>query len=300
MAKIIVTGGAGFIGSHLTDALIAFGHRVTVVDNLMLGQKKFINKKAKFVKADIRNFPVIKKIIRGADAVFHLAADPRLPLSIEDPKTTHEINVTGTLNVLEAARLGKVRKVIFSSSCAVYGDQPVPFREEYVPAPLNPYSMHKLMGEEYCRLYNSLFGLETVCLRYFNVYGPRKLATGAYPMVIPIFLEQKKRGQKLTIVGDGESTRDYVHVSDVVRANIAAWESKIGDGGVYNVGTGRQVSVNEIAELIGGKTKNLPARRGEMRYVAADNKKALRDLGWAPKTKFEDGLESLKKDWRIE
>ncbi|HOX60903.1 MAG TPA: NAD-dependent epimerase/dehydratase family protein [Candidatus Magasanikbacteria bacterium] len=299
MAKLIVTGGAGFIGSHLTDALVARGHRVIVVDNLMLGQKKFVNKKAKFVKADIRNFAVMKKILRGADAVFHLAADPRLPLSIEDPKTTHEINVTGTLNVLEAARLGKVKKVIFSSSCAVYGDQPVPFREEFIPAPLNPYSLHKLMGEEYCRLYSSLFQVETVCLRYFNVFGPRKLANGSYPMVIPIFLDQKKRGQKLTIVGDGKSTRDYVHVSDVVQANISAWESKIGDGGVYNVGTGRQVSVNEIATLIGGKTKMVPARRGEMRFVEADNSKAKRGLGWEPKMGFEEGLGALKKEWNV-
>lgn len=300
MAKIIVTGGAGFIGSHLTDALVSAGHRVTVIDNLMLGNKKFVNKKAKFVKADIRNFALMKKNIRGTDVVFHLAADPRLPLSIEDPKTTHEINVTGTLNVLEAARLGKVKKVVFSSSCAVYGDQnSVPFVEDMTPNPLNPYSLHKLMGEEYCRLYSSLFGLETVCLRYFNVFGPRKLATGSYPMVIPIFLDQKKRGQKLTVVGDGNSTRDYVHVSDVVRANIAAWESKIGDGGVYNVGTGRQVSVNEIARLIGGKTKTVPARRGEMRYVEANNKKAWHDLGWTPQMKFENGLEALKKDWQV-
>lgn len=299
MAKLIVTGGAGFIGSHLTDTLVALGHRVTVVDNLMLGQKKFVNKKAKFVKADIRNFAVMKKVLRGADAVFHLAADPRLPLSIEDPKTTHEINVTGTLNVLEAARLGKVKKVIFSSSCAVYGDQPIPFREEYIPAPLNPYSLHKLMGEQYCHLYSSLFQVGTVCLRYCNVFGPRKLANGGYPMVIPIFLDQKKRGQKLTIVGDGKATRDYVHVSDVVRANIAAWESKIGDGGVYNVGTGRQVSVNEIAALIGGKTKTMPERRGEMRFVEADNSKAKRDLGWVPKMGFEDGLEALKKEWKV-
>jgi UDP-glucose 4-epimerase len=194
MSKIIVTGGAGFIGSHLSDKLIELGHAVTVVDNLMLGKKEFINKKAIFKKVDIRDYKKLVKIFKDAEVVFHLAADPRLQISIEDPITTHEINVTGTLNVLKAAQVNGVAKVVFSSSCAVYGEQPLPIKETFVPQPLNPYGLHKLMGEEYCRLFHNLYNLDTVCLRYFNVYGPRKLDTGAYPMVIPIFLGQKKRG----------------------------------------------------------------------------------------------------------
>lgn len=300
MAKLIVTGGAGFIGSHLVDRLIADGHQVLVVDNLMLGKKEFVNKKAEFKKIDIRDDKKLEKVFKGGEAVFHLAADPRLPVSIEDPITTHEINVTGTLNVLNAARKAGVKKVIFSSSCALYGNQPLPIVETVIPSPLSPYGLHKLMGEEYCRLFYLLYGLESVCLRYFNVFGPRKLPTGSYPMVIPIFLEQKKKGQKLTVVGDGKNTRDYVHVKDVVRANIAAWQSAVIDGQAINIGSGKQTSVKEIAGLIGGEIEILPSRAGEMRYIEANNTKARELLGWEPTVKLEDGVAELKKDWGIE
>lgn len=301
MSKLIVTGGAGFIGSHLTDKLIELGHEVVVIDNLMLGKKEFINKKAKFYKADIRDRKKMKKIFAGAEAVFHLAADPRLQVSVEDPATTHEINVTGTLNVLLAAKDNGLKKVIFSSSCAVYGDQQVlPIKESTTPKPLSPYGLHKLIGEEYCRLFYSLYNLPTVCLRYFNVFGPRKLVTGGYPMVIPIFLEQRKKGAKLTIVGDGKSTRDYVHVSDVVEANILAWtQNKINDGSLINVGSGRQTSINEIAALIGGETVNIPSRLGEMRFIEADASLAQSVLGWRPKVRIEDGIAQLKKEWGL-
>ena len=299
MSKLIVTGGAGFIGSHLADKLVELGHEVIVVDNLMLGRKDFINKKAKFYKADIRDLKKMKKIFKGAEAVFHFAADPRLQVSMEDPVTTHEINVTGTLNVLLSAKESGVKKVVFSSSCALYGDQPLPIKENYLPRPVSPYGLHKLMGEEYCRLFNILFGLKTVCLRYFNVFGPRKLPTGSYPMVIPIFLNQRKKGEKLTVVGDGQATRDYVHVSDVVAANIAAWESKVIDGRAINIGSGRQVSVNEIAKLIGGPTVNLPPRSGEMRFIQADNILAQELLGWTPTVTLEEGIKELKKEWGI-
>ncbi|MFA6105034.1 MAG: NAD-dependent epimerase/dehydratase family protein [Patescibacteria group bacterium] len=296
MSKIIVTGGAGFIGSHLTDKLINEGHEVVVVDNLMLGKKEFVNKGAKFFKDDIRDLDKLKKIFKGAEAVFHLAADPRLQVSIEDPALTHEINVTGTLNVLIAAKENKVKKVIFTSSCAIYGDQNVPISETAIPKPLSPYGLHKLMGEEYGRLFSSLFGQETVCLRYFNVFGSRKLATGSYPMVIPIFLDQSKAGKKLSIVGDGEATRDYVHVSDVVEANVSAWKSKIVDGRAINIGSGRQVSVNQIAKLIGGPVENLPPRPGEMRFIEADVRLAKEFLGWEARVSLEDGIKMLKEE----
>ena len=295
MSKIIVTGGAGFIGSHLADQLVSAGHEVIVVDNLMLGKKEFVNKKAKFFKKDIRDVESLKKIFKGAEAVFHLAADPRLPTSIEDPITTNDINVNGTLNVLWAAKENQVAKVIFSSSCAVYGLEKSPLKEDSPVNPVSPYGLHKLIGEKYCRLFSQLYGLKTVCLRYFNVFGPRKLATGSYPMVIPIFLDQRAKNKPLTIVGDGTDTRDYVQVKDVAQANILAWQSAVADGSPINIGSGKQTSVNDIAKLIGGETINIPDRPGEMVAVQADNTMAKQVLGWQPTITLKDGIEELKK-----
>ncbi len=297
--KYLVTGGAGFIGSHLVDRLIDLGHDVIVIDNLMLGKKEFVNKHAKFFKVDIRDLKKLKKIFKDVEVVFHLAADPRLQVSIEDPISTHDINVTGTLNVLLAAKESGVKKVIFSSSCAIYGDLPLPIKEESKQEPLSPYGLHKKMGEEYCRLFSELYNLETVCLRYFNVFGLRKTADGSYPMVIPIFLKQRLENKKLTIVGDGEQTRDYVYVSDVVEANIKAWQSDIKNGECINIGMGRQVSVNEIAKLIGGESVNVAERPGEMRAIQADNTKARELLGWEPTIGLEEGIERLKVEWKI-
>ncbi|MFH1292401.1 MAG: NAD-dependent epimerase/dehydratase family protein, partial [bacterium] len=274
MSKVIVTGGAGFIGSHLVDKLIELGNEVVVVDNLMLGKKEFVNEQAVFCQTDIRDLEKLKENFQGAEAVFHLAADPRLPVSIEDPIGTHEINVTGTLNVLLASKEVGVEKIVFASTCALYGEQELPIKEDYIPKILNPYALHKLIGEEYCRLFNKLYNLKTACLRFFNVFGPRKLDTGSYPMVVPIFLGQKNRGEKLTIVGDGEQTRDYVYVDDVVESMIKAWKSDVNDGRPINIGSGQQTSINKIAELIGGEITNLPARDGEMRLVQADTNRA--------------------------
>ena len=294
--KCIVTGGAGFIGSHVADALIEAGHDVVVIDNLLLGKKEFVNERAEFHELDIREFAGIRPVFDGADVVFHLAAEPRLPLSIEDPIGTHDVNVTGTLNVLEAARQAGVKKVIFSSTCAVYGNcEHMPLTEQTLTSPESPYGLHKLMGEEYCKLYSKLFGVQTVCLRYFNVFGPRKLAEGGYPMVIPIFLQLQKEGKALPIFGDGNNTRDYVHVSDVAKANIAAWESEVLDGRAINIGQGRQTSVNEIADLIGGEHENLPERKGEMRAAEADISLAKKLLGWEPIVNLESGISELKE-----
>lgn len=299
MARCLVTGGAGFVGSHLTDTLISEGHDVLVIDNLILGKKEFVNEHATFHEIDIRNVEAMNALFQGVDVVFHLAADPRLPLSIEDPKETHDVNVTGTLNVLDAARQTGVKKVVFTSTAAVYGDEELPISEAMVPRPKSPYGMHKHMGEQYARLFHDLYGLNTVCLRYFNVYGPRKLANGGYPMVIPVFMEQRKNGQPLTITGDGGQTRDYVHVSDVVRANILAWKSDVKNGDVMNIANGVQTSVNEIAALIGGETTHIPARRGEVRFMQADVSKAKELLGWEPTVELADGIAALKEDWGL-
>jgi len=300
MSKCLVTGGAGFIGSHIVDKLIALGHDVVVVDNLMLGDKNFVNPQANFHKEDIRNLDKMKTLCEGVNVIFHLAADPRLPISIEDPVSTHEINVSGTLNILEAARLSGVKKIVFSSTGAVYEDQgELPIAETHSIRPKSPYGLHKRIGEQYMMLYVDLFGLETVSLRYFNVFGPRKTVNGGYPMVIPIFLQQKKENKKLTVVGDGEQTRDYVYVSDVVEANIIAWQSDVSHGETINIGFGQQTSVNKIAELIGRDVEYIPERKGEMRFVEADNTKAKKLLGWEPTVTIEDGLEILKKEWGL-
>lgn len=301
MSKLIVTGGAGFIGSHVVDKLIELGHQVVVVDNLLLGKKKFVNKKAKFVKLDIRDLKKLLKIFKDADAVFHLAADPRLQISVEDPITTHEINVTGTVNVLVAAWKQKVKKVIFTSSGAAYGDQNIlPVKENFELKPLSPYGLHKLMGEKYCQLFSELYGLETVCLRYFNVFGPRKLGTGAYPLVIPAFLQMRKDGKPMTIVGDGESTRDYVHVEDVAQANILAWQSDIKSGEAINIGSGKETSVNQIVAYIGGDSVHIAPRPGEMKSVRADITLAKKLLDWESTITLEEGIKALKSEYGIE
>ena len=301
MSKLIVTGVAGFIGSHVVDKLIELGHHVIVIDNLLLGKKEFVNKKAQFIKADIRDYKKIVKYFKGVETVFHLAADPRLQISVEDPITTHDINVTGTINVLVAAWKQKVKKVVFTSSGAVYGDQDIlPVKENCELKPLSPYGLHKLMGEKYCRLFSNLYNLETVCLRYFNVFGPRKLGTGAYPLVIPAFLQMRKKGKPMTIVGDGQATRDYIHVSDVVTANILAWQSNIKNGEAINIGSGIETSVNQIADYIGGERVNISPRPGEMKQVRADITLAKKLLKWQPTVKLEDGIKQLKSDLGIE
>lgn len=300
MARALVTGGAGFIGSHLVDALIDQGHDVIIVDSLLLGKKENINAKAIFHQLDIRETHQMQALCEGVDVIFHLAADPRVAVSLEDPMGTHDINVTGTLSVLVAAYRSGVKKVIFSSSCAAYGDASSPISETAPTEPLSPYGLHKLLGEEYMRMFARTFALATVCLRYFNVYGTRKSADGSYPMVIPVFLKQKQEGKEMTVVGDGIQTRDYVHVSDVVRANILAWQSEIIDGSPVNIGSHRQISVLDIASLIGGESIHLPERMGEMRYVEAENARAKELLGWEPQMPFEEGLAVLKQYWGVE
>src|SRR3989338_544048 len=225
--KGVVVGGAGFIGSNVTEDLITKGFEVHVIDNLSGGKRENVNSKAIFHKADIRDFESIKSVIKGARFVFHLAALPRVPYSIEHPVETNEVNVSGTLNVLVAAKEGGVKRVVYSASSSAYGDQKImPLREDMFPHPKSPYGLQKYVGELYMRLWGEIFGLETVSLRYFNVYGPRLNPDGAYALAIGKFLKQRSEGKPLTIFGDLTQTRDFTHVSDVVRANILAMESK--------------------------------------------------------------------------
>lgn len=290
----MVTGGAGFIGSHLTDALIEHGWRVRVVDNFATGRREYVNPAAELIEADIRDLASIAKAFDGVDCVFHTAALPRVPLSIEKPIETHMTNVVGTLNVLVASRDAGVRRVVNSGSSSVYGDQSkLPLSEGMTPNPLSPYALQKLAGEQYARLFHRLFGLQTLTLRYFNVYGRRMASEGAYVTVIGMFLRARRDGKPLMIQGDGEQTRNFTHVSDVVRANLLAMDAPVADGRALNIGYGRNTSVNQIAAMIGGATVNAPSRAGDVRHTLADVSQAAQILGWQPRVPIEQGLSEL-------
>ncbi|HEY4501557.1 MAG TPA: NAD-dependent epimerase/dehydratase family protein [Candidatus Paceibacterota bacterium] len=282
MAKAVVTGGAGFIGTHIVQALKDKGFEVVIVDIKTGG--------------DIRKPADLAAAFAGADYIFHTAALPRVQYSIEQPLETHDTNITGTLNVLVAARDAGVKKVVYSASSSAYGDQStMPLVESMSPNPLSPYGLQKHVGELYCKIFSEVYGLPAVSLRYFNVYGPGFDPEGAYALVIGKFLKQRSEGAPMTITGDGTQTRDFTHVRDVVRANLLAAESdKVGCGEVINIGAGNNFSVNRIAELIGGPVEHIEPRL-EPRDSLADNRKAKELLGWQPTIRLEDGIAELKK-----
>lgn len=294
--KVVVTGGAGFIGSNIADVLVDEGYEVHVIDNLSNGKKENVNSKAIFHKADICNLKEITPIFKGAEYVFHEVALPRVQFSIEHPIESHEANVNGTLNVLLASKDAGVKRVIYAASSSAYGDQKTLPLIETMPAnPKSPYGLQKYIGELYCKMFSAIYGLETVALRYFNVYGPRNSSEGAYALVIAKFFKLLKEGKPLTITGDGTQTRDYTSVHDIVRANLLAMKSKkVGKGEVINIGAGRNFSVNQVAELIGGKVEHI-APRFEPHDTLASNALAKKLLGWTPKWKLEEGIEELKR-----
>ena len=295
--KCLVTGGAGFIGSNLVDALIDDGHKVIVIDNLSTGKEENINPKAEFYEADIRELGEIKPAFSGINYVFHLAAFPRVQPSIEDPILANYINLNGTLHVLKAAQEYEVDKFIYSASSSAYGDQEIMPLVETMPAnPLSPYGLQKYVGELYCRLFSEIYGLPTVSLRYFNVYGNRQALEGAYCLVMGIFVQQRLKGEPMTIVGDGEQRRDFTSVVDVVRANILAAKSdKVGHGEVINIGNGYNYSVNELANMIGGPTINIPPRI-EPKETLASRRLAKQLLGWEPTVELPEWIKEYKKE----
>ncbi len=301
MTKVVVTGGAGFIGSNLTDALLEKGFEVHVVDNLSGGKKENVNPLAIFHEKDIRNLSDLKEVMTGAKYVFHLAALPRVQYSIENPVETNDVNVGGTLNVLVSAKDAGVSKVIFSASSSAYGDQTIlPLREDMPVNPKSPYGLHKHVGELYCKLFHEVYGLQTVSLRYFNAYGPKMDPNGAYALAVGLFLRLRKEGKPITITGDGTQTRDMTHVRDISRANILAMESNtVGSGEVINIGSGKNYTINHLAELIGGPTEHI-APRLEPHDTLADISLAKKLLNWEPLENFEEGIAELKKEFELE
>jgi nucleoside-diphosphate-sugar epimerase len=298
----LITGGAGFIGSHLADALLVEGHQVRILDNLSTGKRERVPAGAEFIEADFTDLEAIRPHVLGIDGVFHVGALPRIPYSIDHPIESAQANMMGTLNVLVAARDAGVRRVVYSASSSAYGTQDeLPLRTEMRPNPLNPYALQKYVGELLCEEFSRFYGLETVSLRYFNVYGPRMADEGAYVTVIAIFMRQRKANEPLSVAGNGEQTRDFTHVSDIVRANILAMASPtVGKGEVLNVGSGERHTVNEIAKIIGGPVTHIEARFGEARDSLADISRTKELIGWEPRVRFIDGLNDLLRQNGIE
>lgn len=296
--RALVTGGAGFIGSNLVDRLIADGHTVTVIDNESADSNEqfYWNSQAHNYKYDVRDYTMVRKLYEGQDVVFHLAADARIQPSIQDPLKAFENNIIGTATVLECARVCGVKRVVYSSTSAAYGIANIPPLVETAPTDcLNPYSVGKVSGESMCKMYARLYGMETVTFRYFNVYGERQPLRGQYAPVIGIFLRQKAAGEPMTIVGDGEQRRDFTYVGDVVEANLLAAKAKdLPWGEIYNIGTGKNYSINEIAAHMGGETVNIPPRPAESRISLANPSKANTYLDWTPKVRLEDWIAAHK------
>lgn len=294
--KVVVTGGAGFIGSNLVDYLILLGYDVHVIDNLSNGHYANLNPNCTFHNKNICNLEEMINIFERTQYVFHLAAITSVQYSIEQPAISNAINLGGTINVLKAAQESGVRRVIFASSSAVYGAQEkLPIKEVAKINASSPYAIQKYAGEMYFRLWYQLYGLETVILRYFNVYGKRHNHLGQHAQVIAKFLHQKNIGEKITITGSGTQTRDFIHVKDVVDANVLAMLSnKVGHGEAINIGFGISHSINHVANLIGNNIEYIPARF-EPHSSCADNRLAKKLISWAPKISLENGINQLKE-----
>ena len=301
MERYLVTGGAGFIGSHIAGELVRRGEEVRVIDNFLTGKRENLTTfldKIEFIEGDIRDIKTCQKVTDGVDFVLHQAALPSVPRSIEDPLLASDINIRGTLNLLCAARDEGVKTFVFASSSSVYGDDPrLPKTEEMTPAPLSPYAVTKSVGEMYCQVFSQIYGLPTVCLRYFNVFGPRQDPFSQYAAVIPNFIEKMLRGEQQIIYGDGEQSRDFSYVSNVVEANLIAAKKAGVSPAVFNIACGERTSVNTLVnklnEILG--TGIVPIhdepRPGDVKHSLADITKSRKLLEYAPAVSFTQGLE---------
>jgi len=287
----LVTGGAGFIGSHIVEKLLKRGDTVRVLDNFSSGLRENIPAGVEVIEADIKDLNAIRPAFKDIHGVFHMAAYPNVQFSIENPLESNAVNLTGTLNVIIAAKEAGVKRIVFAASSAAYGDQEkLPVTEDMPALPMSPYGLQKYVSEHYLRLAHLLWGLQTVSLRFFNVYGPRMSFSGAYYTVIAVFLKQRADGKPMTITGNGTQTRDFTFVEDVAAANLMAMDSlQVGKGEVINIGSGENHSVNEIAALLGGEAIHV-APRIEPHDTLADISRAKALLNWEPQIKFSEGI----------
>lgn len=295
MTQVLVTGGAGFIGSSVVRALLSAGHRVIVLDNLSSGYRANLSADAEFVQGDVRDADLVLRLAKGCATIFHLAASVGNKRSIDDPRVDAEVNVLGTLAVLEAARRHNVGRIVYSSSAGIYGAlKTIPIAEEHPQDPDSPYGVSKLAAEKACLVYNKLYDMRNVCLRYFNVYGERQ-RFDAYGNVIPIFAERMLRRQPITIFGDGDQTRDFVNVVDVARANLAAANTPTACG-VFNLGSGTRITINELAMKMQTtlglevSVEHAPPRAGDVRDSLADIRRARQAFGFEPTVEINAGL----------
>ncbi len=300
MSMALVTGGAGFIGGHVVRGLLTKGQRVRVLDDFSTGYRHNladIARDIELVEGSICDLDAVKRCCQGVEVVYHIAARASVPRSVEDPLTAHNVNITGSLNVLMAARDAGVRRVVYSASSSAYGDTPVlPKREDMRPLPLSPYAVSKLAPEQYCTVWSHVYGLETVSLRYFNVFGPRQDPNSAYAAVIPAFVSRMVRGERPVVFGDGEQSRDFCYIDNVVEANLLGGSTPGLRGEVVNIACGERTTLNEIIAAI-NQALNLnvtaeyrEARKGDVRHSLADISEAKRVLGYAPKVFFAEGL----------
>jgi UDP-N-acetylglucosamine 4-epimerase len=308
MPLFLVTGGGGFIGSNLVEALLTRGDSVRVLDNFATGRRSNLEAAPAWAKAgggsytllegDIRDLDTCRSAVAGADYVLHQAAIPSVQRSVKDPIATNDVNVSGTLNLLVAARDEKVRRFVMASSSSLYGESDVlPKVETMAPAPISPYGLQKLTGETYCSVFHRLYGLKTVALRYFNVFGPRQDPTSEYSAVIPLFVTAIKTGARPTIFGDGEQTRDFSYIDNVVQANLKSCDADpAAHGGAFNIACGERISLNDLVRILGGFAGRevvpayAPHRPGDIKHSLADIEKAKRLLGYAPRVPVRDGL----------
>jgi len=313
MPLFLVTGGAGFIGSHLVDALLARGDRVRVLDDLSTGQAENLaphqpgelgsGSAVEWLRASVADAAACEAACAGVDGIFHEAAEVSVPKSVAEPRKSYEVNALGTLNMLEGARAAGVPRLVFAASSAAYGDgQELPKREDQTPSPLSPYAAGKIAGEHLLKVWAEVYGLHTVALRYFNVFGPRQRDDSPYTGVIAIFARALLEGRAPTIFGDGEQTRDFTYVTNVIEANLAAMDAQGASGRVYNVGGGERISLNQLFQAMAEKLGKplaptyAPARTGDVKHSLASIERAERDLGWRPRVDWREGLEKTL-DW---
>lgn len=307
MDAYLVTGGAGFIGSNIVKALLQKEQRVRVLDNFATGKRENIfefkgNPEFELIEGDLRSFHTVRSAVKGMDYILHQGALPSVPRSVIDPLTTNDVNILGTLNILEAAKEFGIKRVVYASSSSIYGDnETLPKVEDMPVKPLSPYALSKYTGERYCQIFTKIYGLETVCLRYFNVFGPNQDPTSQYSAVIPKFIGLMLKGKRPTIFGDGTQSRDFTHVSNNVAANLLACTAKGISGEVFNIACGESFTLTQLLDIINNilgikiEPNFEPERPGDVKHSLADISSAKEKLGFSVITRFKDGLSEIVK-----